>query len=89
LTKSWQKLSKNSETVRGRRGIGGRRFVVPTPGATLSHLVKTHSVLDQLKNGLQIILNEFSSLDFLVLFGDIRPCSENLNGFVMTLGGET
>jgi hypothetical protein len=39
--------AKNSVTVRGRRrrrrerGRGrGRRFVVPRPGATLSHLVK-------------------------------------------------
>jgi hypothetical protein len=44
LAKSWQKGStnyqtENSETVRRRRG-GGRRFVVPRPGATLSHLVK-------------------------------------------------
>jgi hypothetical protein len=30
--------AENSETVRRRRG-GGRRFVVPRPGATLSHLV--------------------------------------------------
>jgi hypothetical protein len=28
----------NSETVRAR-GRGGRRFVVPRPGTTLSHLV--------------------------------------------------
>jgi hypothetical protein len=54
LSKSWQKVSKlkicqsldkvtkaeNSETVRGRRRGRGRRFVVPRPGATLSHLVK-------------------------------------------------
>jgi hypothetical protein len=56
LAKSWQKVSKlkichhspekvttaeNSETVRGRRRRGReRRFVVPRPGATLSHLVK-------------------------------------------------
>jgi hypothetical protein len=38
LAKSWLKGSKNSETensetVRRRRG-GGRRFVVPKPGAT-------------------------------------------------------
>jgi hypothetical protein len=46
LSKNCQKLSKNcqnykffenSEAVRGRRK--GRRFVVPRPGATLSHLV--------------------------------------------------
>jgi mRNA-degrading endonuclease RelE of RelBE toxin-antitoxin system len=54
LAKSWQKVSKlknsqspdkvttaeNSETVRGRRRGRGRIFVVPRPGATLSHLVK-------------------------------------------------
>jgi hypothetical protein len=35
-------LAENSETVRRRgRGRRGRRFVVPRPGATLSHLVKT------------------------------------------------
>jgi hypothetical protein len=33
-------LAENYVTVR-RRGIEGRRFVVPRPGATLSHLVKT------------------------------------------------
>jgi hypothetical protein len=42
-------MAENSETVRGRRRRGrrrrrrrggGRRFVVPRPGATLSHLVK-------------------------------------------------
>jgi hypothetical protein len=36
-------MAENSETVRGRgrrrRRRGGRRFVVPRPGATLSHLV--------------------------------------------------
>jgi hypothetical protein len=31
--------AENSETVRRRIG-GGRRFAVPRPGATLSHLVK-------------------------------------------------
>jgi hypothetical protein len=36
--------AENSETVRGR-GRGGRRFVVPRPGATLSHLVKTVTAL--------------------------------------------
>jgi hypothetical protein len=42
-------MAENSETVRGRRrrrrrrrGGGGRIFVVPRPGATLSHLVKIH-----------------------------------------------
>jgi hypothetical protein len=43
-------MAENSEKVRGRRRRGrrrrrrrrggGRRFVVPRPGATLSHLVK-------------------------------------------------
>jgi hypothetical protein len=32
--------AEKSETVRGRRR-GGRRFVVPRPGATLSHRVKS------------------------------------------------
>jgi hypothetical protein len=34
--------AENSETVRRRRGRrrGGRRFVVPRPGAILTHLVK-------------------------------------------------
>jgi hypothetical protein len=32
--------AENSETVRGRRRGRGRRFVVPRPDATLSHLVK-------------------------------------------------
>jgi hypothetical protein len=41
-------MAENSETVkgrrrRGRRRRGGRRFVVPRPGATLSHLVKIPS----------------------------------------------
>jgi hypothetical protein len=46
-------MAANSETVRGRRRggrrrrrrRGGRRFVVPRPGATLSHLVKINNVL--------------------------------------------
>jgi hypothetical protein len=55
LLESWQKVgkklvnqfakvivatAKNSETSRGRGRRRGRRFVVPRPGATLSHLVK-------------------------------------------------
>jgi hypothetical protein len=40
LLKSFQKVSKNSETGRRRR----RRFVAPRPGTTLSHLVKTKKV---------------------------------------------
>jgi transcription antitermination factor NusA-like protein len=38
LAKSWQKVRKKSET--GRRRRRRRRFVAPTPGTTLSHLVK-------------------------------------------------
>jgi hypothetical protein len=53
LSKSCQKVvkkfvtpgNKNSETGRRRRR---RRFVVPRPGATLSHLVKT--LLENTKN---------------------------------------
>jgi hypothetical protein len=42
LSKKKKKVGKNSETVRGRgRGGRGRIFVVPRPGATLSHRVKT------------------------------------------------
>jgi hypothetical protein len=45
-------MAENSETVRGRRRgrrrrrrrRGGRRIIVPRPGATLSHLVKIHSL---------------------------------------------
>jgi hypothetical protein len=40
LSKSCQKVSKNSETGRRRRTRRRRRFVVPRPGTTLSHLVK-------------------------------------------------
>jgi hypothetical protein len=45
LAKSWQKVSKNSETGRRRRRRKRRRrrrrrLVAPRPGTTLSHLVK-------------------------------------------------
>jgi hypothetical protein len=40
--------AENSETVRGRRRRGrGRRFVVPRPDATLSHLVNIHLQVGQ------------------------------------------
>jgi hypothetical protein len=44
VAKSCQKVIKNSETGRRRRR---RRFVVPGPGTTLSHLVKTGSGQEQ------------------------------------------
>jgi hypothetical protein len=39
-------LSENSVTVRRRRG--GRRFVVPRPGATLSQLEKIEKRMDKI-----------------------------------------
>jgi hypothetical protein len=63
-------MAENSETVRGgRRRRIGRRFVVPRPGATLSHLVKTTKAV---KTGY--FGNEFQSSSNICVrvFADLR-----------------